>query len=116
MPKMYGIAAGVFLMTGGQALAHTHLASSSPAEGGVLAADAKELTFIFDGLMKEATCNAADASGKAVAVLGQAQVDREKVHVPVTGKFAAGAYAMTCHYKGVDGHEMNATVKFTVAN
>lgn len=114
MAKMQWTMAAAAMLIGAEAQAHTHLASSSPADGGVLAADAKEVTLNFDGLMREAACSATDASGKAVAVLGEAKADREKVHVPITGPFAAGAYAMTCKYTGVDGHEMNATVKFTV--
>lgn len=97
------------LLPATQALAHTHLVSSSPADGAVLVAGAKELTLIFDGLIAEATCTS-DAAG-----LGVAKPEREKVHVPVTAALPAGAYALACRYKGVDGHEMNATVKFSVA-
>jgi methionine-rich copper-binding protein CopC len=95
------------------ALAHTHMASSVPADGAVLPADAKEVVLVFDGLIAEANCKATDAAGQPAA-LGAAKPDREKVHVPVAG-LAKGAYALTCHYKGADRHEMDATVKFTVA-
>lgn len=99
---------GAALLFTSEAFAHTHLVSSAPAEGGSLAADAKELTLTFDGLIAEATCTSAAAG------LGAAKAEREKVHVPIVGALPAGAHALACRYKGVDGHEMNATVKFTV--
>ncbi len=106
---------GAAVLISTAALAHTHMASSVPADGTALAADAKEVVLLFDGLIAEASCKATDAAGQPASGLGAAKPEREKVHVPVNG-LAKGAYALACRYKGVDGHEMNATVKFTVAN
>lgn len=114
MAKVHWLLAAALTVGGTGAQAHTRLASSSPPDGGVLAEGAKEVTLTFDGLMREAACNATDASGKAVTVFGTPKADREKVHVPLTGQLPAGAYAMTCRYKGVDGHEMDTALKFTV--
>src|SRR5687768_7155937 len=96
------------------AFAHAHLVSSSPAEGGVLAANAKVLTLTYDGLITEASCTAADAQGKAVPALGAAKPEREKVHVPVTGALGPGSYVLTCKVKA-DRHEVSHSVKFSVA-
>lgn len=96
----------------GYALAHAKLVSSSPADGGVLAGDAKAIELAFDGLIAEASCHAADAAGKAVA-LGAVHFEREKVHVPLTAALAPGAYVLTCKVKA-DRHEVEHGIKFTV--
>lgn len=105
---------GLAILASSSAVAHTRVASSVPADGTALASDAKEVVLVFDGLIAEASCKATDAAGRAAAGFGAAKPEREKVHVPVAG-LAQGAYALTCHYKGADRHEMDATVKFTVA-
>lgn len=113
--KMQGSLAGLVLLAASGAQAHTQLKSSLPAEGGVLAPNAREMTLSFDGFIAEATCSARDSAGAAVAVVGAAKPQKEKLHVALTGELAPGNYVLTCRYKGTDRHELNATVNFSVA-
>lgn len=96
-----------------QALAHAKLTSSSPPEGGQLAKEAKDITLTFDALISQASCSAVDAAGAAVANLGVATPEREKVRVPLAGVLSPGSYILTCKVKA-DRHETGHTVKFVV--
>lgn len=113
--KPYWLSAAA-LMFSAEALAHTHLASSSPADGDALPAEAKEIVLSFDGLIDTASCSAADAANRPVAALGAAKAEREVVRVPLAQTLPPGSYTLSCRYKGKDGHEMNAALKFTVAS
>ena len=101
------------LLLPGEALAHAQLKSSSPADGGVLAAGAKEITLTFDALINEANCSAVDAAGAKASGFGTATLAREKVHLPLGGALNAGPYTLTCKVKA-DRHETDHTIKFIV--
>ena len=93
------------------ALAHAHLVSSSPPDGGEIAADATSITLSFDALINQADCLLADAEGKSVAGLGEARLEREKVHLPLKGPLAEGRFVVTCKVKA-DRHEVSHSVSF----
>jgi methionine-rich copper-binding protein CopC len=112
MITMRWVLGTVVLLTSAEAMAHAQLKASAPPEGGALAADAKTITLTFDALIKEAACTLTDASGKA-AVLGNAHLEREKVHLPVAGPLSAGRYVLACKIKA-DAHETSHGVSFTV--
>lgn len=103
----------VALLLPGEAVAHAHLKSSSPVDGGVLTTDAQEIILTFDALINEAMCSAVDASGAKAPGLGMATFVREKVHVPLSGALKAGPYVLTCKVKS-DRHETDHAIKFTV--
>lgn len=113
MKRMIRLLPIVALSFSGEALAHAQLKSSSPADGGVLTAGAKEITLTFDALINEAMCSAVDSSGAKAAGFGTATFAREKVHLPVGGALNAGQYILTCKVKS-DRHETDHTIKFTV--
>ncbi len=103
------------LMLPTQAEAHARLTTSTPADNGAVAADAKELTLVFDELIRQASCTAVDGQGRQAAILGLVLPEREKVHVALKAPVAAGSYVLNCSVAGPDGHQVPATLKFSVA-
>lgn len=113
MPRIMG--ATLALMLGGSpALAHVDMTSSVPANGGELPPGSKQITLVFDALIKQATCGLTDGAGAAVAGLGAPQVEREKVALPLAGALAAGTYTLACKVAGPDGHDRPHSIAFTV--
>lgn len=113
MKRIIWLLPTVALLFSGEALAHAQLKSTSPADGGVLTAGAREITLTFDALINEAMCSAVDTSGAKAAGFDKATLAREKVHLPLSGTLSAGQYILTCKVKS-DRHETDHSIKFTV--
>ena len=111
--------AGVLgLAMGGQALAHAHLASATPAADGTVAASPAELELKFSepvelkfsGVKVAGPDHAAIATGTASLAKG----DDNTLVVPVSTTLAAGTYTVDWHVLSKDGHKTHGSYTFTV--
>ena len=108
----------ISLFMSGQADAHAHLASATPAIDGTVAASPAELdlkfsealNLKFSGVKVAGPDKAAIATGAASLAKG----DESKLVVPVSAALAAGIYTVDWHVLSKDGQKTHGTYKFTV--
>jgi copper resistance protein C len=112
--KRFLATTAAFLFCFSAAQAHTHLASSTPAEGAVLASAPKEIMLHFS----EATRLTAvtiqkegDKAQKTISALPKAATDH--VTLPVE-QLAPGKYNVEWRAVGADNHVMKGQLHFTV--
>ncbi len=102
----------------GEAKAHAHLKSATPAMGGTVTAAPAELDLAFSegvnprftGLTMTGPAGAAVATGPSKLGPGG---DATLV-VPVTGTLGAGTYKVVWHALATDGHKTDGAYTFTV--
>ena len=111
--------AGVLGLTmSGQAIAHAHMGSATPAVDGTVAASPAELELKFSealelkfsGVKVTGPGNAAIATGAASLAKG----DDNTLVVPVSATLAAGTYTVDWHVLSKDGHKTLGSYTFTV--
>ena len=111
------LAAAFLLATAGSVFAHAHYRSSTPADGGTVAASPPELSVTYtEGVEPRfSTIEVQDAAGK--------RVDKGDAHtVPGDNKVFSvglpalppGAYKVIWHVTAVDTHKTEGTFGFTV--
>ncbi len=102
----------------GQALAHAHLKSATPAVGSTVATAPTELDLVFsEGLNLKFTGVKITGPAKANVATGDAALGAggdTTLVVPVTDTLAAGSYTVAWHALSTDGHKTTGTYKFTV--
>jgi methionine-rich copper-binding protein CopC len=107
---------GLFMI--GQAFAHAHLASATPAVDGTVATSPAELdlkfseviNLKFSGVKVAGPDNAIVATGAASLAEG----DESTLVVPVSAPLAAGVYTVNWHVLSKDGHKTLGSYMFTV--
>ncbi|HEY0437089.1 MAG TPA: copper resistance protein CopC [Phenylobacterium sp.] len=117
MRKILVLAAAASLMIAGQAAAHARLITGSPKAGTTVAAP-HELKLTYSESLVPADCSVkVSGPGGAAVATGPLALDAKSkriVHVPVTGKLAAGAYKVSWTMKTEDGHKTDGDFAFTV--
>ncbi|MBB4009136.1 copper homeostasis periplasmic binding protein CopC [Allorhizobium taibaishanense] len=101
----------------GQAFAHAHLATATPADKATVASAPKTIDLTFTEALeaKFSGVDVLDTQQQKVKI-GEAVLskDGKGLSVPVTGTLAPGAYTVEWHVLSVDGHKSNGTTSFTV--
>lgn len=100
----------------GQAFAHAHLKTSSPAEGSEITSPGQiQLTF-SEGLSLKFSGIKLNGSNQQAVKLGAGSLseDGKTLTVPVTDKLQPGGYSLNWHALSVDGHKTQGTYGFTV--
>jgi methionine-rich copper-binding protein CopC len=101
----------------GQALAHAHLTSATPAAGATITASPTELDLIFsEGVNLKFTGVKVTGPKKAEVKTGEATLmgGNTKLMVPIEGTLAPGVYTVAWHALSTDGHKTSGTYSFTM--
>ena len=106
------------LVMSGQAIAHAHLDSATPAADGTVTASPAELDLRFSealelkfsGVKVVGPDNATVATGVASLANG----DDGTLVVPVSAALPAGTYTVDWHVLSKDGHKTHGSYTFTV--
>ena len=101
----------------GQAFAHAHLKSATPAPGDAIAAAPSELDLTFSedlnlkfsGVTVTGPGDAAVATGAATLTNGNATLS-----VPLQARLGAGSYTVRWHALSADGHKTHGRYSFTI--
>lgn len=111
--RTFTVLALVAALTASPAYAHTHLTSSTPAEGSVLTAGPAniELKFSEATRLTALTLQKEGAAEQKLAPLPTSAVAAMKVPAP---KLTAGKYTVHWRAVGDDGHVMTGKVQFTI--
>lgn len=121
MTKPLNILAGITFVAGlalsGQAFAHAHLASATPADKATVATAPKEIDLTFtEGL--ELKFSGADVTGptKEKIKTGEATLsqDGKSLTIPVSDTLKPGTYTVDWHALSVDGHKSNGSTSFSI--
>ena len=115
--RIFAAVALVATGLGGQALAHAHLASATPAAGSTVAATPAELDLSFSEAVElKFTGVTVTGPGKAAVKTGAAALadGNKTLKVPLEGTLAPGAYTVAWHALSTDGHKTNGTYSFTI--
>jgi methionine-rich copper-binding protein CopC len=98
------------------AWAHTHLASSSPAQGAALAGPPSEVKLTFgEAVTLPKNPISVAGPGGATWTVGTASIAGAVVTAPVTSATGpAGAYVLTYRVTADDGDAVTGTVRFTL--
>lgn len=117
MRKIIVLAAAASALLVGQAAAHARLITGSPKAGATVAAPT-ELKLTYSESLVPADCSVkVTGPGGAAVATGALALDpksKRVVHVPFTGKLAAGAYKVSWTMKTEDGHKTDGDFAFTV--
>lgn len=116
LPRITAIALALTAAAAGQALAHAHLKTSSPAEkASVTSPGELDLTFTEELDLKFCGVKVTDP-GNTEIKLGEAGLkDEGKVlTVPVSTALAPGDYTVDWHVLSTDGHKTSGSYTFTV--
>jgi hypothetical protein len=95
--------------------AHTPLASSSPADGGTVAAPVKEIALEFGGPVRLTALALTDSAGHKKALAELPTEITAKFSIAVRDELASGAYVATWRAVGADTHVVSGEIHFTVA-
>lgn len=101
----------------GQAFAHAHLTTSTPADKAVLTMSPDELDLIFtEALNLKFTGIKLIGPDKQEIKTGDGMLmDGDKgLMIPVSDKLDAGTYTVEWHALSADGHKTNGTYSFTI--
>lgn len=102
----------LFAAAGATANAHSHLRSSSPAEGSTIAPPTQVLLgFSESSQLTTLTLEQGSARAFKVVPLPAQPAQELRIGVP---KLAPGAWSLTWRVIGTDGHITHGTVHFTV--
>jgi methionine-rich copper-binding protein CopC len=117
LTRTAGIAVVVAFGLTGQAFAHAHLKSATPAAGSTVTAAPTELDLIFtEDVNLKFTGVKITGPDKAAVPTGDAMLmDKDTaLMVPISGTVGAGVYTVAWHALSTDGHKTNGTYTFTV--
>ncbi|MFI5495945.1 copper resistance protein CopC [Actinoplanes sp. NPDC051859] len=111
------LAAGTVLVPGSPAWAHAQLVGADPAQQSTLAEAPAAVTLTFNERLNAdfTTIVLSDAAKRAVPT-SAAVVDGAKGTVTLTGAPANGAYTVAYRIVSVDGHAVQGSYSFTVAD
>ena len=112
-----GLAAILALGLAGQAFAHAHLKSATPADKSTIKTSPSELDLTFsEGLNLKFSGIKVTGPDKAIVKLGDAMLMQNDtvLMVPVSGTLGAGTYTVEWHALSADGHKTNGSYTFTV--
>jgi methionine-rich copper-binding protein CopC len=101
----------------GQAFAHAHLTSATPAAGSTITAAPTELDLTFsEDVNLKFTGVIVTGPKKTVVKTGQAMLmsGNTKLMVPIEGTLDPGIYTVAWHALSTDGHKTNGTYSFTL--
>jgi copper resistance protein C len=101
----------------GQAFAHAHLKSETPAANSTVAAPEQLILKFSEGLeIKFTSIKVIGPDGKAAATgtLSLDPNDNTSLIVPINGSLAAGKYKVDWHAVSTDTHKTQGTYSFTV--
>ena len=113
----FGLIALGTLAVAGQAFAHAHLKTSTPADKSSVASAPTALTLSFtEGLnLKFSGIKVTGPQKTAVKTGDAALTDHDTgLTVPVVGTLAAGTYTVEWHALSTDGHKTTGSYSFTV--
>ncbi|MBB5577567.1 MULTISPECIES: copper homeostasis periplasmic binding protein CopC [Rhizobium] len=113
----FSLAAILALGLSGQAFAHAHLNSATPADKSTIKASPSELDLTFsEGLNLKFSGIKVTGPDKAVVKLGDPMLMQNDtvLMVPVSGTLGAGTYTVEWHALSADGHKTNGSYTFTV--
>jgi copper transport protein len=98
-------------------LAHTHLKSSSPANGAVVTLPPKELRFTFNESpeLGFTSVELTGPGGKTIALGAAARSGETSLVIPVLGQLNAGKYRVRWKTAGKDGHPAIGEFGFAIA-
>lgn len=109
------MAATGLLLAAAPAWAHARLTAAVPAADST-GISPKEITLTFNEAIKLVDCKLTGADGKDVAGVGVPKAEGKALKIPVTATLPGGKYTVNYRIAGDDGHAMNGTMSFTVAN
>lgn len=100
----------------GQAFAHAHLKTSTPADkSSVPSPSALDLTFSEELNLKFSGITLTGPDKKTVELGDAMLMEGDKaMMVPVAGKLVPGSYKLDWHALSADGHKTNGSLTFTV--
>lgn len=112
-----GGGAFILIALAGQALAHAHLKSATPAADTVLSAAPSDVDLVFtedlelkfSGVKVTGPDDVAVTTGEAMLVKG-----KKTLMVPLKGPLKPGSYTVEWHVLSVDGHKTKGRYTFTV--
>lgn len=113
----FGLIAVATLAMAGQAFAHAHLKTSTPADKSNVAAAPAAVTLSFtEGLNLKFSGVEVTGPQKAVVKTGDAALtDHDKgLTVPLVGTLPPGAYTVEWHALSIDGHKTTGAFSFTI--
>ncbi len=105
------------LALSGQAFAHAHLASATPADKATVATAPKEIDLTFtEGLELKFSGIEVVGPAKEKIKTGEPTLskDGKALTVPVTDTLKPGTYTVDWHALSVDGHKSNGSTSFTI--
>ena len=112
-----GLAAILALGLAGQAFAHAHLKSATPADNSTVKSSPSELDLTFtEGLNLKFSGIKVTGPGKTAVKLGDSMLMQNDtvLMVPVSETLSAGTYTVEWHALSTDGHKTNGSYTFTV--
>ena len=115
--RMFAIAGVIAVGLTGQAFAHAHLKSATPAVGSTVTTAPSELDLTFtEGVNLKFTGVKVTGPNKAAVQTGDATLMDGDVTlmVPISGALGRGLYTVAWHALSTDGHKTNGTYTFTV--
>lgn len=112
MKKILALTFLLLATTWSTAFAHTHIASSTPADGDVVTTPLQEMTLTFEGKLEAGSTFTLKQDGQDVAVT--TAVDDAVVTGTTTEPLANGAYDLHWNIIGADGHVIEGDIAFTV--
>jgi methionine-rich copper-binding protein CopC len=111
--------AGVLgLVMSGEAIAHAHLDSATPAVDGTVAASPTELDLKFSEALElkfsGVKVMGPDKAAVATGTASLAKDDDSSLVVPISATLAAGTYTVDWHVLSKDSHKTHGSYTFTV--
>jgi copper resistance protein C len=116
-PVLFNLVALASLTVAGQAFAHAHLKTSTPADKSTIASAPTVLTLSFtEGLnLKFSGIRVTGPAAAAVKTRDAALTDHDMgLSVPVVGTLQPGTYTVEWHALSTDGHKTTGSYSFTV--
>ncbi|QND52848.1 copper homeostasis periplasmic binding protein CopC [Phyllobacterium sp. 628] len=118
LARIFAVAAIVSTGLAGEALAHAHLKSATPAENATVTASPNEIDLTFsEGInlkFSGATVSSSDKTAVSIGLAKLAAGDDMTLVVPVTKPLSAGKYTVDWHALSTDGHKSKGSYSFTV--
>lgn len=112
MKKILALTFLLLATTWSTAFAHTHIASSTPADGDVVTTPLQEITLTFEGKLEAGSTFTLKQDGQEVAVTTTLN---DAVLTGTTAEpLANGAYDLHWNIIGADGHIIEGDIAFTV--
>jgi methionine-rich copper-binding protein CopC len=108
------VATGMLFFSAGVS-AHTHLASSIPANNAQVTKAPEQIVLVFDGSVQLTAVSVEAADGKSKIAITPLPSQKIKETTLPAPKLSNGAHVIVWRAVGDDGHVMSGKVKFTVA-